>query len=414
VHAQDEELWDPLTVDITRGLAKTLFESNAVPYVQPMVVSINATSNARFYDQAYVPTKVDKPYFRVSMNGMVGFITDEMRTFAPTLNLGEPSSNPVADLGQFGTFGFQNGQVTYTIGPRYEDTLGLAQFVLRELFIDANAKGYIGIPASAATLFGSQPDTRLILPTSAQLQEVLKEQPGYAILPASTQQLLDSLIGSIQLPPYLTFPPGVDMSTLIAAVPQLEIGSFYGTELLLRYIPPVQFDANVGKFSFWGVGLKHSISQYFPERWFDCAVQGVYQGTSLTNTVGLTQSELDAEATIWSANIHASKQFGDVFNVFTGFSYESIGLTSTYEYVLPQEVQLALGLLPPPPAPGMPSVPTEEQPGDQEPQTSVVRADDTNIKWTIGAAAQFGIVRVFADYSVSGFNIFTGGVSVQF
>jgi hypothetical protein len=43
-----------------------------------------------------------------------------------------------------------------------------------------------------------------------------------------------------------------------------------------------------------------------------------------------------------------------------------------------------------------------------------VRADDTNIKWTIGAAAQFGIVRVFADYSVSGFNIFTGSVSVQF
>ena len=79
--AQDEQLWDPLTVDLTRSLTTDLFNSNAVPYVQPMVTTLNATSNARFYDHAYVPAEVDQPYFKVSVNGMWGVINDDLKTF---------------------------------------------------------------------------------------------------------------------------------------------------------------------------------------------------------------------------------------------------------------------------------------------------------------------------------------------
>ncbi|RPI67777.1 MAG: hypothetical protein EHM43_06630 [Ignavibacteriae bacterium] len=412
VAAQAQEYWDPLAVDLTRSISSDLFQSNAVPYVQPMVTAINATSNARFYDHAYVPKSVDKPYFKVSVNGMHGMINDDMRTFEPSLDFG-PRVNVASELANYGKITIGPDGVDYTINPNYEDTLGLVTMIMKELFRDAIDSGYFGIPPEAATLFGNKPDTRVTLPTNADMQVLLQNRPEYKLMDTATQNILDSLLGTLALPPYLTLPPGVDMSVLIAAVPQFEIGSLYGTEALIRFVPPVEFDKNVGKFSFWGFGLKHSISQYFPDDWFDMAVQAVYQGTSLTNTVGFTESKLEASATIWSGNVHVSKQMWDVVAFYTGFNYEAIDVTSTYTYVLPQEVQIALGLLPKPPE-GEPAVPTEEQPGDQEPQTSVVTVADTNFKWTIGASVFWGPVRLALDYSVSQFNIFSAGLSYTF
>lgn len=413
--ASAQQAWNPLGVDITRYLVKDLFESNAVTYVQPMITTINATSNARFYSQAYVPSSVDAPYFRVGVHGMVGFVRDDMRSYTPTLDLGAPSTNLVADVTKYGTIDIINRR--FVINNNYQDTLGLATLLLREMLIEARKQGKFPLPPSAATLFGNQPDVRVMLPPTDTLLAVLRNRADYKAIVGLAGQGVDSalagLLDSLTLPSSLTLPPGADMSTLIAAVPQFEIGSLWGTELLIRFVPPVELDTNVGKFAFWGVGLKHSISQYFPERWFDAAVQIVYQGTDLTNSVGFTESKLDAHATIWSGNIHVSKRFFDVVDIFSGLSYDKIDVRTTYTYVLPQEVQIALGLLPTPP-PGQKAEPTPEQPGDTRPQTSIVYVGDTNMKWTIGAAAQLGPIRIVADYNVGRFNIFSGGLEVTF
>ncbi|MDZ4745824.1 MAG: DUF6588 family protein [bacterium] len=405
-------LWNPLAVDVTRNLLKDLFETNAVPYIQPMITTVNATSNAAFYNTAYIPD-TNAPYVKISLRGMVGFIRDDQKSYSPTLDLGAPSQNLVTDVTRFGTIDVINRK--FVIKPTYEDTLGLTMFLLREILIDAQKQGKFNLPPVAPTLFGNQPDTRVYLPPSDTLLAVLRSRQDYQALLALSGPGLDSslsaLVGQLSLPDYLTLPPGANMSTLVAAVPQIEIGALYGTELLLRFIPPVQFDKNIGKFAFWGVGLKHSISQYFPERYFDLAVQGVYQGTTLTNTVGFTGSELNATAHIASINVHASKRLANILDVYSGFAYENIDVTSTYIYIMPQEVQVKLGLLPTPPL-GQAAVPTPEQPGDTKPQTSIIEAGDTNVKWTVGFSLLAGPVRLFADYSISSFNIFSGGIEV--
>ncbi|MBU3740764.1 MAG: hypothetical protein FGM24_00600 [Candidatus Kapabacteria bacterium] len=422
VVAAAQQLWNPLAVDITRTLVKDLFETNAVSYVQPMVETINATSNARFYSTAYVPASVDAPYFRVGMQGMLGFVRQDMRTFKPSIDLGSPSQDLIRDVSQYGTITFVNGSPAFSIKPTYGDTLGLATLLMKEMLLEAQKQGKLVPPPLAATLFGNMPDVQFNLPTTATLLEVLRSRADYQQLIALGGPAVDSTLGnlldSLALPPYLTLPPGVDLSTLVAMVPQFEIGSLYGTELLLRFIPAVELDTNVGKFSFWGVGLKHSISQYFPERWFDMAVQAVYQGTSLTNTIGLTESSLEAHAKITNVNIHASKRFDDVLGIFrhidlfAGMSYDKVDATSTYTYVLPQEIQLSLGLLPAPTVEGGKSEPTPEQPGDTRPQTSTVDATSSNIKYTFGATLQLGPARFVFDYNVGRFNIFSGGVEV--
>jgi hypothetical protein len=414
VHAQ--QFYNPLAVDVTRGLVKDLFSTNAVDYVQPMVTSVNATSNARFFNQAYVPTKVDRPYFRFGIHGMMGVIPEADKTFKPSFNLGEPSQSLFADVSQYGTFDVINRR--FAIKPTYQDTLGLTQLLLREALIEAQKQGRFPLPDEAATLFGNRPDVRVNLPSTATLLEVIRNREDYKALVAlggsSIDSSLASLVDSLSLPGSLTMPPGANMSTLVAAVPQLEIGSLFGTEMLIRFVPPVEFDPNVGKFSFYGLGLKHSLSQYLGDTTVHLAVQGVYQHTSLTNTVGVTNSQLSAVADIWNANIHASKRLFGFLDVFAGVGYQHIDVVSTYTYVLPQEVQIGLGLLPEPPSPGLPSIPTPEQPGDDRPQQSIVNVGNTNINAVFGACAQIGPIRVFADYNLSQFSIFSGGIELCF
>ncbi len=408
-----QQLWNPLAVDVTRIISKDLFESNAVPYIQPMVTTINATSNARFYDQAYVPASVESPYVRVSVNGMIGTVSDDMKWYTPALDFG-PRINVASVLAQHGQLVFENGSLVYKIKPTYQDTLGLTSSLVQELLRDAVDSGYFELPPQAATIFGYLPNARVVLPGSERMTELLHNRPEYQVLDSAGKASLDTLLNTLTLPPYLTLPPGVDLTTLIAAVPQVEIGSLWGTELLLRFIPPVEFDENIGEFAFWGIGLRHSLSQYFPERWFDAAVQAIYQGTNLKNTVGLTESKLDANATIWSANIHVSKEWWETFAVFTGFNYEQIDVNTTYTYVLPQEVQLALGLLPAPIPPNEKAEPTPEQPGDTQPTVSTVTASNVNFKWTFGVTGRIGNLKLAVDYSVSNFNLFSAGLSYTF
>lgn len=409
VSSQAQPKYNPLAVDLTRVILKDVFESNAVPFVQPMVNTINATSNARFYSSAYVPKKVSKAYVRISANAMAGLINEDLKWYTPSLDLG-PREDVATGLAKYGSFKLVDGRPTYVIGNRYDDTLGLSTLLMKELLRDAQAEGYFGIPDRAASLFGYAPGNAVVLPTKGDITTVLHKRPEYLLLDSAGRAGIDALFQTLTLPPALTLPPGANMSRLIAAVPQIEIGSLYGTELLVRFIPPLELDTNVGDFAFYGVGLRHSISQYFPERWFDCSVQGVYQHTTLTNTIGLTESKLSATATIMSANIQVGKQFGKYVDFYAGASYEHIDVTSTYTYTLPQETQIQLGLLPEPPL-GQKAVPTPEQPGDQRPQTSTVLAENLNLKYTVGISAHYGPWRAALDMNFSNFNIASLGIT---
>ncbi|MBM4179095.1 MAG: hypothetical protein FJ211_07160 [Ignavibacteria bacterium] len=407
LHAQPK--YNPLAVDLTRVILKDVFESNAVPFVQPMVNTINATSNARFYSSAYVPKKVNKAYVRISINGMAGLINEDLRWYKPSLDLG-PREDVATGLARYGTLKIVNNRPTYVIGSTYQDTLGLSTLLMKELLRDAQTEGYFGIPDRAASLFGYAPGNAVVLPTKENITTVLQKRPEYLWLDSAGRAGIDALFQTLTLPPALTLPPGANLSRLVAAVPQIEIGSLFGTELLVRFIPPVEFDTNVGDFSFYGVGLRHSISQYFPQRWFDCSIQGVYQRTTLTNTIGLTESKLAADATIMSANVQLGKQLGKYVDVYSAFSYEHIDVTSTYTYTLPQETQIQLGLLPEPP-PGQKAIPTAEQPGDQRPQSSTVLAENINVKYSVGISAHYGPWRAALDMNFSTFDIVSLGLS---
>ncbi len=394
------------TIDLARMFSKDLFNDNSVAYLSPMVRTVNATSNSGFFNDAYVPYKVDKPYFKISLHGMSGFVNDADKYFEP--KIATKPYNLIEAL-QFATPIMEDGKIT---GVNIQDTAGLIHYFFQNILYDGlegEHKGHIELPGLASTVLGDK-ETHISLPKE-NMKELVENHDLYKLLPDGElkQQLLD-IVG--QFPEQFTMYEGAGMNSITAGVPQLEIGSFYGTELLIRFIPQINLGQYIGDFMFWGIGLKHSISQYFNKdednRPFDLAAQIVFQGTSLKNEVGVTKAQLDADADIFSANIHASKSFDGWFDIFAGVAYDNIKITGSYTYTLPIEVQRQLGMIE-----SGKEGPTPGYPGDQMPQVANMSLEEDNIKAVFGIAKDISNLRLFLDYNIGKFDILQFGLSYK-
>lgn len=402
--AQGANQW---SVELARAFSKDLFELNGIPYMNPMVNAVNATSNSRFFNNAYVPKEVEEPYFKISLNGMIGFVRDDMKTYTPQVPM---QAFDIARVGDFANVDLINQRINI------HDTAGLVNYFFQNILFNGVNSGRLAVPTTAATILGNIKGA-IVLPNST-LEELVKEHPLWN-LPYLPENLRDSILNAVKgIPGYFSLPTGGNINTIVAGIPQVEIGSLWGTEMLLRFIPPVYMGEEIGDFAFWGIGFKHSLSQYLKNEPFHLAIQAVYQGTHLENSVGVTNSELVSDATIWNVNLHASKDFEGIASVYTGISLENTQIDADFKYFLPVETQLFLGLLegekddqgnvirilPPNPP---------DFPGDTKPQSSNVSIEQFNIKWVIGARRDLGPFSIYLDFNLSKFNIFTGGLQYR-
>lgn len=383
---------DELTVELTRSLSKELLEANGIAFMQPLVEAINATSNSRFFSTAYIPKK-DSSYFRFGVHAMIGLVREDQRSYAPTLpvepfNIATVLGNKYIEL--------DNGQISKI------DTVGLMTYLFKTLLYDGVAdKQTIKVPERAPTVLGKGSSSIVIDSAGMHRNAVARIDSingiiklfGGTGLNDSLQSLILGIVG--QLPTNFTLPKGGDYKTMIAFVPQFEMGSLWGTEMLVRFIPPVKLSEEIGKFAFYGLGLKHSLTRYFDDPGFDLAVQGVFQITSLENTVGVTGASLKADANIMNLNIHGSKRF-EVVEVYGGLSLETIKIDSRFTFLLPKEVQDQLGII------------------DDKPQTSDLVFKDTNIKGVLGVKKDFSNFSACLDFNFSQFNILSFGLIYKF
>jgi hypothetical protein len=399
---------DPTTVQVVRDFGGELFRINSVPYLQPLVQLLNATTNARTFHTAFVGNPItgkhdNSFYVRVGVQGMAAFVRPDQMTYAPVL--------PTADLDLNKLLQYVSGNILtgqFTI----RDTAGLVGYATRVLIGDGIREGKIQVPAQTATFFGSL-QQNFTIPKTYFRDRLNQGIAGIRLSPAATASIIQAIE---RLPDTYPLPNGQNLSVLPLAVPQVEIGSLYGTELLLRFIPALDWGNNIGRFGFWGVGLKHNVSQYFPALPFELAAQGVVQGTRLTNTIGVTGAQLLAEATIFNANIHASKRFG-IWEVFSGLSYDALNVNASYTFVLPLSLQIQLGLLKPVTENGVTTYVVDAAagfPGDTQPQTAKVTLNNATLRWTLGGAVHLGQVSIVADYNLSSFSMVTAGMNVRF
>lgn len=104
-------------------------------------------------------------------------------------------------------------------------------------------------------------------------------------------------------------------------VPQLTLGNIYGTQFSVRYIAlPKMNSDKVPNVALWGVGVRHSISQYVPSIPVDLAA-GVYYSSF---TFG---DYIDAKGV--AINAQASKRFS-ILTLYADLQWERSTMNLTY------------------------------------------------------------------------------------
>jgi uncharacterized protein DUF6588 len=177
---------------------------------------------------------------------------------------------------------------------------------------------------------------------------------------------------------YLVYPPGINQSSVPTAIPQIAVSTL-GTELMLRYIPSI--DIEDVSFDLFGIGVKHSISQYIPLLPVDIAVQIMY------NKFALEGPDLLIETSNIAFNAHASRSFG-LITLYGGLQYESTTLDLDYTFIenntgLTEEVKASID-------------------------------GDNGARLTLGAALRLAVLVFNADVNIGSQTVVVAGLNFEF
>lgn len=118
------------------------------------------------------------------------------------------------------------------------------------------------------------------------------------------------------------FPGGLDMDRFALAAPQIVVGGVMGSEAIVRYFAMETGDAEIGDISLFGIGVRHSISQYFEGLPVDLA------GLVFWQNFKIGEKLLDASA--FTFGLQGSKSFG-ILEPYVGLSMDSFQMDLEYD-----------------------------------------------------------------------------------
>ena len=164
---------------------------------------------------------------------------------------------------------------------------------------------------------GFSDDDRLYTPTAPPGFQPTQTVQAPTVI-GNTQAVAQSGQGGTTL----YHPGGFDLSEFAVGVPQLSIGSVFGTRAIVRWISLDLGDSDLGKFEYLGFGAQHSISQYFPGLPVDVAAgffsQSFEIGDDLIKTDAL------------HLNVTGSKRIG-MLEPYAGLGYDTFDMDVAYK-----------------------------------------------------------------------------------
>jgi hypothetical protein len=115
------------------------------------------------------------------------------------------------------------------------------------------------------------------------------------------------------------YPGGFDLEVFEIGVPELAIGSVFGTRAKVRYIALDIGDSEVGDFTYFGLGAQHSVSQWIVALPVDVAVGGFFQNFEIGSDL------LNVKA--FHLNVTGSKAFGGptaIAQPYVGIGFDTL------------------------------------------------------------------------------------------
>ena len=271
---------------------------------------------------------------------------------------------PAGVGGQFSFNAAQSAQIASTI-PNYNSLPANYQLAIRNKISNT----VFTVDLTGPTIIGPKTDT---VKVNFHAQPITVNTPGgtqtYNLGATSINTGVTGLLDNVK--------------TVPLAAPQLSIGTLVGTQLTFRYLPNVKLNSDIGELKYFGFGIQHN-----PGVWFPNPLPLDICASFFTQTLDVG-SVLTTKATAFGVN--ASKRFGPgALNItpYAGFMLESSTMTFNYTSNL-----------------------TTPGGGTQQVTVNLPLKGDNKSRLTLGLSLKILFLNINADYNLSTYNSFTGGV----
>lgn len=283
------------------------------------------------------------------------YLTPAASAFGMDMNSGLFHSASLSGILPLGLHLYVGVQFSSTLVPRSDKTFNLT-------YQDSLYEPLVGnVPATytvtnAPTIFGSKTPGNVVI------------TPDNPALPSQTEATIGGVVptGIVPLP-----------------IPQLGIGSLFGTDLTVRYLPKLKL-SDYGSVQLFGLAIRHNLSQYIPLVPVDIAVQLGWQSFSISDT-----SSKILDASTFAANLEVSKTFA-IITIYGGLQMESSSFDVSYNFIPPS---------------------TTANPNPAPVPISFNLKGKNTFRGVVGLSFGLGIMTINADYSIGSMNALTAGVS---
>ncbi|MCK4343762.1 MAG: hypothetical protein KAX05_00630 [Bacteroidales bacterium] len=217
-------------------------------------------------------------------------------------------------------------------------------------------------------------------------------------------------------------PPGSNWGAIPLPMLQAGLGLPLGTDVTVRFIPKIKIPVIDTKVSMWGVGVKHSILQYFPGEKLmpiDLTLQGGYTKLKVSVPIELQPSdysnfttytaadfedqEVNMEVTAYSINLLISKKLPVVtFYGGVGYSKTQTVIDIVGNYAIPTFDPLISTTEPV----------YVDSSVDQVPTIDI--KNHSGLRLNAGIRLTLGVLTIHGDYTKANYSVYTVGLGISF
>lgn len=227
-------------------------------------------------------------------------------------------------------------------------------------------------------------------------------------------------------------PPGIGLNIIPLPMAQLGIGLIKETEIMGRWVPTVNFRDN-GELGLWGVGLKHSVSQWIPAisklPVVNISIMGGYTKFHALSNLDFTPDDLNAidmtsDAVVFDDQSIELNVSSFTMNLLVSADlpiicfYGGVGFAST------NTALDMYGYYPIPAVDSDPTSPTfsevivtDASVVEKDPLSMEIKNTDggtTKPRLNIGMRLKFGVITLHGDFTKADYSVVSAGLGISF
>jgi len=332
-----------LFADDLEETLEELSEDAAKSYVNPIVSAFGSNLNGGWYHKA-PKSKIFGIDFEVGVVFMGTLFDSENKTFSTE--------------GSFRLNRDQAEELTETIDPAIRDSI-ISSIISRDFEVGIYGPTIVGDKKDSVMIeFYGQ----VITYNSPYGGTATDSVPG-KVIPLPVKGLLD------------------EIPVLPLFAPQLSIGTVFGTQAVLRYVPAIEIE-DLGEFNYLGFGIQHN-----PKVWLPIPIPVDISASFFTQSMEIG-SIATANATAFGLNV--SKTFGvKMLNItpYGGYMYENSSFEFTYDFIVD--------------TPGG---------GTTTQEINFTSDGENESRITAGLSLRLGVLNLNVDYNMAKYNSVAAGV----